>query len=333
LKTFVFIGSDKNAGKTTAFNFIASQLDAKQQLIFSSIGMNGENSDQYEKGQIKPSIQVSQGQLCVTAYEHLRYLKAPYEILQIFSAPYFLKKYVLIKVLYQGLIVLEGPNTGGELVLLKEKLAQLYPDSYFLLDGSIDRQFIGSPEISDGIYFSLLVSARDTQLSKARDLLRPFFFKCLDDKSRQLILKNKRGTERSLLLTREGEVLHMGTISPFLDRALEMKVEQYCEQELLLYLDGALTKSLYRKWMPLSRLQIVLDRFTLYQNVNTEGDDFFRGEERIHILHSIPLLGVFLKEEAVLRLPLPDNIPIFNIYRENHYAIRDRARESFQHFE
>ena len=49
METLAFIGSDKNAGKTTVFNFVYQKMHAADTMVcLTSIGINGEPVDTYE---------------------------------------------------------------------------------------------------------------------------------------------------------------------------------------------------------------------------------------------------------------------------------------------
>jgi len=321
MKTYSFIGSDKNAGKTTALNFVYRQLTRKtgvdEPVCLTSIGINGESADSYE-GKEKPSIQISRNSLFITAAEHLTRLKGHYSVLYSFTGPEFNKPYVLAKSLTSFPVVLEGPNERSGIIRIKKVIQSYAERGVCLIDGSIDRQFIGHPLISDGICFALLVSSRKEQLMKAGGLLFALSLAECSPEVAELIDKQVSFDGKSQLLTGTGEVLYEGSSVPVLDRQLKDVCLEHSTESCILYLKGALTRSLYSFFAPFKKLLIVLDNFTLYQNVSTRQEINKRFQPKLGLYQSVPLKSLFLKQEGLeCPLRLPDKIPVYNLFRDD----------------
>ncbi|KKS25492.1 MAG: hypothetical protein UU83_C0005G0001, partial [Candidatus Jorgensenbacteria bacterium GW2011_GWF2_41_8] len=220
--TISFIGSDKNAGKTTALNFVYQKLKKENlslkgnrnkgnsnktnnNVVITSVGINGEEFDNYESSKqykyLKPEITIYNNDLFITASYHLEQLNGHYQILHIFDRPKFNKPLVLGRMLFDSKLILEGPNEKNELLEVKKYLLNIENITlnqlhFFLIDGSIDRQFLAHPQVSDYFFFSLLLCNRPQQINKAKNLLAPLSFAILFTGQG---LKNARPTINALL--------------------------------------------------------------------------------------------------------------------------------------
>lgn len=322
MKTIGFLGSDKNAGKTTVLRFIANRLRSEgHQLILCSIGINGEAHDSYE-GTSKPEIQVEKGDLFVTSPNNLLGSIGTYQILYRLEPPEFPKSYCICRALMPTNIVLEGPNSRTTLSRMKAIIGGLITGPCFLLlDGSIDRQFMGHPALCDSFYFSLLITNRVSQQTKAQQLLRPLQLPVANDRTHAYITKYLCEETRYMLFTHEGKLLHHGFDPPFMDPSLKASLTQFPNQIVVLYLAGALTKGLSDFLSPFKRLTIILDNFTQYLRVFVQ-DKNRQFHPRLELLHPFTLRGIFLKEDGSNKLSLPSGIPVFNLFREDHHVIR-----------
>ena len=324
MKTHCFIGTDKNAGKTTAFNAVYAERVRRGQgpLLLTSIGINGETTDEFDGG-VKPSIRVMDGTFFVTAGEHLSCHTGKYETLATFVPPTFSKPLVLGLAKTGFHILLEGPNTGLELGRLKEALTHHLPgETTLIVDGSIDRQFLANPDLCDGFYFSVLFSKRAPQRKKAEAFLSALSFGvcCQDD--RKLILPQQTLETRTLVFDETENLIHRGELMPFADKGLHKVLGSLGKRRALLYLDGALTSSLAAHLSPLKRLRVVLHNMTLYQNVSAGQGKQFASMPEITVLHPVPVKGIFLREEAPFdRSLLPAHFPVHNLFREGTHGI------------
>ncbi|MBT3783770.1 hypothetical protein HOF92_02265 [bacterium] len=293
--------------------------DQGKRILFSSVGINGECVDTYE-GIPKPSIKLSPGDFFVTASAHLSGNSGKFRMIQCFGPPEFSRNYCLCQALISQSWILEGPNDLASLVNLKEGLKEWETNLIVLLDGSIDRQFLGHPKICDYFYFSLLITDRKEQIEKASQLLEPIHFKACSNEQREWIQKIVRTQTRSLLFDESGMLVYEGFQPPFLDSELKSKIRPLASNSCTLYLNGALTHSLCNFLSPYQNWRIILDNFTLYQRISvTKEKRSFRPE--ICLFHPLRLKGIFLREVSFQSLDLPEKIPIHNIYREDSDAI------------
>ncbi|KJS03187.1 MAG: hypothetical protein VR65_02915 [Desulfobulbaceae bacterium BRH_c16a] len=318
MQTYCFIGSDKNAGKTTAFNFIYEKMHKEQErpeVCVTGTGINGEATDNFD-GRAKPTIRLQAGSLFLTHSRHLSRHTGKYSTLQTFAEPSFRGHYVLGRCLVGFPVVLEGPNTGSEFVVIKEALAKkLMPDGTLLIDGSIDRQFLADPTISDMFYFSLLFSGRAPQLLGALRLPTG------PEHIAGIVQRLKTAATKSLLFGGDGRLHYRGEQTPFSDGQLQRACESLGKEPAWLYLNGAFSRSLADFLAPYGNIDLLLDNFTLCLSRadSPAGRKLFR--PRLSLLHPARIKAVFVKQEAPFDPGLlPEKVPVINLFRQGAWS-------------
>ncbi|MBF0314057.1 MAG: hypothetical protein HQK50_03275 [Oligoflexia bacterium] len=342
MKTISFIGSDKNAGKTTVLNFVykrlRKQLKLKSAICLTSIGINGEETDRYEgSGPKKPAIKVFAGDYLITRECHLRATTAAaasYSIVYDFSQGTESDPLLLVRVnatLGGVAVLLEGPNDKSELMRAKEYLLAQRDIAYFLLDGSIDRQFLAAPEVSDSFYFALLLSDRAPQLSKAYDLVHAVSLNMAEEGDYRVVADCQYSSSaeiKSILYDDHNEVIYMGKEIAFLDKQLFKHLEEidnisnsslpfyhqigvnsglsHTPLQYYLYLNSALTPTIMKRIGKIKNLNLILDNFTLIQNIssviNLSGsqaqNQMSANLPPIALLHQVKVDGFFWRSEG-----------------------------------
>jgi len=316
LHTICFIGSDKNAGKTTAFNFVYAKLGIKKiNTVLLSIGVNGEDFDSLEN-HIKPKIVVKKGDYFVTEQNRLKELDGLYDIVKIFSPPNFKKIYVLSCTHGNLPVVLEGPNEKEEILKIKEFIGSYFDQANILLDGSIDRQFIASEEISDEFYFSLLITQRLEQIKKIKNLIRPLTYDVVIPQIKSFIKKISSDRYKTIIFDESLNIIYKGLEISFLDKNLLIKLKENAAKKIYIYLNGALTNHLWEILSPFKNLTLILDSFTqeMISNIPQFKDDTIKKL----LLNKVKLSGIFLREETSKKsdIFLPENVPVYNLFRE-----------------
>jgi len=262
LHTICFIGSDKNAGKTTAFNFIYAKLGKKKiNTILLSIGVNGEDFDSLEN-HIKPKIVIKKDDYFITEQNRVKGLDGLYDVVKIFSPPNFKKIYILSRAHGNLPIVLEGPNEKHEILKIKEFLGSYFDQANILLDGSIDRQFIASEEISDEFYFSLLITERLEQIKKIKNLIRPLAYEVVVPPIKSFIKKHSGDQEKTIIFDESLNIIYKGLEISFLDKNLLTQLKKNATKKIYIYLNGALTNHLWEMLSPFKNLTLILNSFT-----------------------------------------------------------------------
>lgn len=318
METYCFIGSDKNAGKTTAFNFIYDDLcrqSPRPELCVTGIGINGEAIDNFD-GSAKPVIRLRSGSYFLTHIRHLTDHGGRYRTLQVFGEPRFHGQYVFGCCLTDFATLLEGPNSRQELLLAKAAIAKVVDDGILLLDGSIDRQFLADPAISDMFYFAILFSGSKVQQQRVVAMLHALQLPPGPVEICDRVRKVKSSATKSLLLAADGEVRYHSTEMPFSDSGLRMACGALGIEPAWLYLGGALTRSLADFLGPLANIAVLLDNFTLYQCQSGDGSARALYRSPLSLLQPLRVKAIFIREEAPFdpRL-LPADVPVINLYR------------------
>ncbi len=325
MKTYCFIGTDKNAGKTTALKFIYQNMcieSSPSSICLTSIGINGEESDQYD-GRGKPPIRLIKDSYFITQGDHLKSHTGKYATLRIFSNPEYSGNYIFGKCLCSFPVILEGPNIGHEVAAMKKSIQDFHDVATLLIDGSVDRQFLAHPAISDMFYFAMLISERKQQQVKARDFLYSLSIPQCEEWMRVWIQREKKDTTRSLLFNENGKLVYHGKTMPFCDRKLQKKCVEMIDTPGVLYLRGALTHSLQEMLSSYNYFSIVLDNFTLYLNVSTQPGKRKRFEPGLYLLYPVNVKTLFIKQESDFdRALLPENVPVINLFRREYHECR-----------
>ena len=316
LHTICFIGSDKNAGKTTAFNFVYAKLGKPQiNTVLLSIGVNGEDFDSLEN-HIKPKIVVKKDDYFVTEQNRLKGLDGLFDVVKIFSPPNFKKIFVLSRAQGNLHIVREGPNEKQEILKIKEFIGNYFKEVSILLDGSIDRQFIASAEISDEFYFSLLITQRLEQIKKIKNLIRPLTYEVVSFKIKSFIQKNLNDLDKTIIFDESLKIIYKSLEISFLDKNLLPQLKENATKKIYIYLNGALTNHLWEMLFPFKNLTLILNSFTqeLISNIPQYKEDTIKKL----LLNKIKLSGIFLREETSKKsdIFLPENVPVYNLFRE-----------------
>ena len=326
MKTYSFIGSDKNAGKTTAFNAMYRQMQDDRgagDLCITSIGINGEDRDSYE-GRQKPTIEIFKESCFITNGEHLKRHTGKYQTLATFSEPEFGRTYILGRCLTNFPVVLEGPNTGREIRLIKDALARRFPDdATLLIDGSIDRQFLASPEISDGFYFAVLFSGRAPQRQKVRDFLLALSIPaCSEEIARRIGQQIREGT-KSILLDDSGRILHRGNRMPWTDNDLLHICQSNRTSRCFLYIKGAFTSSLHEALAGYDRLTVILDNFSQYMNISTQDAKISHFKPTLMLFNPVRIQALYINQETDFDPGLlPADARAINLFRTDHHETR-----------
>ncbi|MBU3914933.1 hypothetical protein KKA14_05300, partial [bacterium] len=196
------------------------------------------------------------------------------------------------------------------------------PNCRFMIDGSIDRQFLAHPQISDELYFSVLVSSYREQLRNAQDLLSALSIPECPEKLKQSLETLIEKDTKSLLLRKDGTLLYHGRAIPFLDDELKKACINQCGEKCDLYLNGALSKSLYAFLSRFTNLMVVVDNFTLYRNIGIHESPCGRFEPDLALLRIVPVKKIFLKQETeTCSLKFPENVDVHDLFKEDTHLI------------
>ncbi len=149
-QTLSIVGMAKNAGKTTALNYLIEEaMDEGLCLGITSTGRDGELID-LVTGTDKPKISIETGTLVSIPAKLYEMADAGLEILKMteYSTP--LGQILICRAAESGYVQIAGPLNVRDHKKLCRELICLGADM-ILIDGAIDRKSIAAPGISDGV--------------------------------------------------------------------------------------------------------------------------------------------------------------------------------------
>ena len=149
-KTLSIVGMAKNAGKTTALNYLIEEaMDEGIRLGVTSAGRDGETQD-LVTGTEKPRVYLEQDTIVSVPAQLYDLADAGLEIIK--KTPYStsIGDLLLCRVADSGYVQIAGPVAAAETRKLCEDMFHL-GCQMVLIDGAIDRRSIASPETSEAV--------------------------------------------------------------------------------------------------------------------------------------------------------------------------------------
>ena len=106
----------------------------------------------------------------------------------------------------------------------------------------------------------------------------------------------------------------------------QMTILKGYDRSTILYLNGALSPTLYREISGFGRLTVVLDNFTLYQTIPTRGlAPLFL--PALHLRYPVKINGMFIQND--IQAPghsfntlFPDNAPVCDLFKDTPETTR-----------
>lgn len=147
-KTLSIVGMCKNAGKTTALNWVLRQSDAGI-LGLTSIGRDGESTD-VVTGTEKPGIFIRRGTMIATAKDMLRLGDITMEVMMTTGIPTPLGEVVIVRARSDGYVQLAGPSITAQLRTVSRYFFELGADQS-IIDGALGRKSLGARAVAEGV--------------------------------------------------------------------------------------------------------------------------------------------------------------------------------------
>lgn len=152
-KSVSIVGMAKNAGKTTALNYLIEEaMDEGVVLGVTSTGRDGESRD-LVTGTEKPRVYLDQGMLAAVPSLLFDMADAGLEVLKKTEYSTAIGELLICRVMEAGYVQVAGPVINAEQKLLAQDMLEMGCD-LILIDGAIDRRTIASPDTSDAIILS-----------------------------------------------------------------------------------------------------------------------------------------------------------------------------------
>ena len=241
-KTLSIVGMAKNAGKTTALNYLIEEaMDDGVVLGITSTGRDGESTD-LVTGTDKPRVFLDAGTIVSVPVKLYDLADAGLEILCMTNYSTALGQIMLCRVAESGYVQIAGPvNTKDHKKMCQEMLA--YGAEIILIDGAIDRKSIAAPDTSDAIIIStgaVLSRSIKKVVEETAYIIEINQLPVLEDGKARDMIRSKMDKGKIMLIKgNKIESLDLKTglsAGKFLDEAID-------EETDYIYIPGALTNS------------------------------------------------------------------------------------------
>lgn len=152
-ETLSIVGMAKNAGKTTALNYLIEEAaDEGLRLGITSTGRDGETVDVVTETE-KPKVYLYEDTIVSVPTKLYTLADAGMEILEMSTYRTSLGELLLCRVCDSGYVQIAGPVATADTKRMSHRMVA-YGARLILIDGAIDRKSIASPDTSDAIILS-----------------------------------------------------------------------------------------------------------------------------------------------------------------------------------
>lgn len=148
-QALALIGLGKNAGKTTVLNaLVHAHREADRSLVLTSVGYDGESYD-LVAGHQKPLVYLFPGMSVVTAQQFLKQASVDPEIVACFDGDSLFGPPVYAKAKQAGFVVIAGPSSLHDLIVIRSRVRAEEPASLFVVDGALGRKRGATADYAD----------------------------------------------------------------------------------------------------------------------------------------------------------------------------------------
>ena len=259
-KTLSIVGMAKNAGKTTALNYLIEEaMDEGIALGITSTGRDGESQD-LVTGTEKPRIYLDQDTIVTVPTQLYELADAGLEILKKtkFSTP--MGDLLICRVADSGYVQIAGPPAAMDTKRVCREMLE-YGCELILIDGAIDRKSIASPETSDAIILStgaVLSRSMKKVVDETAHIVNLYSIPEMEESKERTLIEENNFDDRIMLINIRGEVKK-------LDLATGLGAARFIDDEIdddteYVYIPGAFTNSVIADINPkkLKRVRFVL---------------------------------------------------------------------------
>ncbi len=241
-KTISIVGMAKNAGKTTALNYLIEEaMDEGIVLGITSTGRDGESTD-LVTGTDKPRVFLDADTIVSVPTQLYELADAGLEILRMTEYGSSIGQIMLCRVVNSGYVQIAGPVINASHQKMCEEMLKMGAE-LVLIDGAIDRKSIAAPGTSDAIILStgaVLSRSMKKVIEETAHTVGLYRLPCLEDgEDKDNIIKHL-GEER-LMVTGGGKIRMLDRTTglgagKFLDGQIDESTEY-------IYVPGAFTQS------------------------------------------------------------------------------------------
>lgn len=241
-KTLSIVGMSKNAGKTTALNYLIEQADDEGiRLGITSTGRDGETEDLVTSTD-KPRVYLYEDTIVSVPTQLYELAEAGLEIITKSKYRTSMGELLLCRVAEEGYVQIAGPVATMD---TKRMCVEMFKEGVdiILIDGAIDRKSIASPETSDAIILSagaVLSRNMNKMVKETAHVVNLYSLPEMEEGGPRTLIEENKDQERIMLIKGdELEILDLTTglgAARYIDDAIDDDTD-------FVYIPGALTKS------------------------------------------------------------------------------------------
>ena len=241
-KTISIVGMAKNAGKTTALNYLIEEaMDEGLVLGITSTGRDGESTD-LVTGTDKPRVFLDTDTIVSVPTQLYDLADAGLEILKMTEYGSSIGQIMLCRVVNSGYVQIAGPVINASHQKMCEEMLDLGAE-LVLIDGAIDRKSIAAPGTSDAIILStgaVLSRSMKKVIEETAHTVGLYRLPCLEDGEDKDTILEHLGEER-LMIAGGGKIR-------LLDRTTGLGAGKFLDGQIdesteYIYVPGAFTQS------------------------------------------------------------------------------------------
>lgn len=242
-RTLSIVGMSKNAGKTTALNYLIEEADDDGiSLGVTSTGRDGESTD-LVTGTDKPRVYLYEDTIVSVPTQLYHLSEAGLEILRKSNYRTSLGEMLICRVSESGYVQIAGPVATADTKKMCEEMFEMDVD-LVIIDGAIDRKSIAAPDTSDGIILSagaVLSRNLKTVVQETAHIVNIYRTEELQNEHLRDLLKDVIKIDRVTVIDRDSKIstLDINTglgASKYIDEAIGENTEY-------VYIPGAFTQS------------------------------------------------------------------------------------------
>jgi hypothetical protein len=319
-KTLSIVGMAKNAGKTTALNYLIEEADDEGiTLGITSTGRDGETSD-LVTGTEKPRVFLYEDTIVSIPAQLYEMAEAGLEIMEMTKFGTAIGDIMLCRVCESGYVQIAGPVATADTKKMCDMMFDMGTE-LILIDGAIDRKSIASPDTSDAIILSTgAVISRSIKkvVEETTHVVNLYNLPILEDGHIKDQIEKHSHEERIMLLDEDGKISKLSLktglgSSRFIDDAIDEKTRY-------IYIPGAFTNSVIADIRPdkLKQVKFILkDPTRIFINV-MDWRQLVKKGFSVNVLKNIEIAAVTVNpyapsgysfEHGVLRDTMQEALP------------------------
>ena len=293
-KTLSIIGMAKNAGKTTALNFLIEEaMDEGLKIGVTSTGRDGEMED-LVTGTEKPRVYLDQDMLVSVPSQLYELADAGLEILR--TTPYStaIGELLICRVQDAGYVQVAGPVMSAETKKLTKDMLDLGCEM-ILIDGAIDRKSVANPDTSDAVILStgaVLSRKMDKVIEETSHVVNLYNLPELEEGKARDAIKSRIQDDKILMVSEDGAVRALNLVTSL--GGAKVIDKEIKEDTKYVFIPGAFTMSVVEHIAP-SRLKgvefILKDPTRIFINPMNWGIMRKRGL-RVRVLKNIEIAAI-----------------------------------------